>query len=98
MREVFSRLSRETIMQSPKYTEECLQAHYGTTLFFTTHSLQEAQRYGDRIAIMYLDKMAALGVCKELETSLGGGHTLNEFLVHYADNTLDSQLTLPKAM
>jgi ABC-2 type transport system ATP-binding protein len=68
-----------------------LRANYGTTLFFTTHYLEEAQSYCDRIAIMHLGKMAALGNVRELEVSLGGGlHTLNEVFVHYAGSALDS--------
>jgi hypothetical protein len=32
----------------------------------------------------------ALGTCKELEASLGPGHTLNDVFVHYAGSALDS--------
>jgi ABC-2 type transport system ATP-binding protein len=39
---------------------------------------------------MHLGKEAALGTCKELEASFGGGHTLNEVFVHYAGTALDS--------
>jgi ABC-2 type transport system ATP-binding protein len=68
-----------------------LRANYGTTLFFTTHYLEEAQSHCDRIAIMHLGKVAALGTVNELETSLGGGdHTLNEVFVHYAGSALDA--------
>jgi ABC-2 type transport system ATP-binding protein len=68
-----------------------LRTNYGTTLFFTTHYLEEAQSYCDRIAIMHLGKVDALGTCKELEASLGGGgHTLNDVFVHYAGSALES--------
>jgi ABC-2 type transport system ATP-binding protein len=68
-----------------------LRTNYGTTLFFTTHYLEEAQQYCDRIAIMHLGKVAAIGTCQELESSLGGGgHTLDEVFVHYAGSALDS--------
>ena len=68
-----------------------LRTNYGTTLFFTTHYLEEAETYCDRIAIMHLGKVAAIGTCKELEFSLGGsGHTLNEVFIHYAGSALDS--------
>jgi ABC-2 type transport system ATP-binding protein len=53
--------------------------------------LEEAESHCDRMAIMHLGKVAALGTCKELETSLGGGaHTLSEVFVHYAGTALDS--------
>jgi ABC-2 type transport system ATP-binding protein len=67
-----------------------LRANYGTTLFFTTHYLEEAEKYCDRLAIMHLGKVAALGTTKELEASLGAGHTLNDVFVHYAGTALDS--------
>ena len=67
-----------------------LRVNYGTTLFFTTHYLEEAESHCDRIAIMHLGKMAALGTCKELETSLGAGHTLNVVFVHYAGNLTET--------
>jgi len=67
-----------------------MRANYGTTLFFTTHYLEEAESHCDRIAIMHLGKLDALGTCKELEASLGPGHTLNDVFVHYAGTVLDS--------
>ena len=68
-----------------------LRTNYGTTLFFTTHYLEEAQSYCDLIAIMHLGKLDALGTCKELESSLGdGSHTLNDVFIHYAGSALDS--------
>ena len=67
-----------------------LRANYGTTLFFTTHYLEEAESHCDRMAIMHRGKVAALGTCKELEASFGGGHTLNEVFTHYAGTALDS--------
>ena len=72
-----------------------LRTQYGTTLFFTTHYLEEAQAYCDRIAIMHLGKVAALGTWQELEASLGNGaHTLDEVFTHYAGTDLDSGGTL----
>jgi ABC-2 type transport system ATP-binding protein len=68
-----------------------LRSNYGTTLFFTTHYLEEAESHCDRIAIMHMGKVDALGTCKELEVSLGGGtHTLNEVFAHYAGSALVS--------
>lgn len=68
-----------------------LRSNYGTTLFFTTHYLEEAETHCDRIAIMHLGKVAALGTCKELESSIDGRtSTLNEVFAHYAGGTPDS--------
>ena len=68
-----------------------MRSNYGTTLFFTTHYLEEAESHCDRIAIMHLGRISALGSCRELEVSLGGGgKTLNEVFAHYAGSALDS--------
>jgi len=68
-----------------------LRTEYGMTLFLTTHYLEEAESYCDRIAIMHMGKVAALGTCKELEASLvGDGHTLNDVFTHFAGSALDS--------
>jgi ABC-2 type transport system ATP-binding protein len=68
-----------------------LREHHGTTLFFTTHYLEEAEAHCDRIAIMHLGKVAALGSCTELETSLGGGvHSLSEVFAHFAGAAPDA--------
>ena len=68
-----------------------LRANYGTTLFFTTHYLEEAEAHCDRIAIMHLGRVAALGTCGELEALLGGGgHTLAEVFTHFAGTALDA--------
>jgi ABC-2 type transport system ATP-binding protein len=67
-----------------------LKNNYGTTLFLTTHYLEDAESHCDRIAIMHMGKLAALGTLKELEVSLGSGdHTLDEVFVYYAGTTLD---------
>jgi ABC-2 type transport system ATP-binding protein len=69
-----------------------LRARYGTTLFLTTHYLEEAESHCDRIAIMHKGRMAALGTCQELEMSFGDGirRSLNDVFAHYAGNTIDS--------
>jgi ABC-2 type transport system ATP-binding protein len=68
-----------------------LRDQYGTTLFLTTHYLEDAETHCDRIAIMHMGKLAALGTLKELEASLGtGSYTLDEVFVHYAGATLYS--------
>lgn len=71
-----------------------LRSRYGTTLFLTTHYLEEAESHCDRIAIMHLGKVAALGTCQELENSLGdANHTLNDVFVHYAASSPDAGST-----
>jgi ABC-2 type transport system ATP-binding protein len=68
-----------------------LRTSYGTTLFFTTHYLEEAEAHCDRIAIMQRGRIAALGTCRELELSLGdGAHTLSDVFARYATSAVAS--------
>ena len=68
-----------------------LRADYGTTIFFTTHHMEEAEAHCDRVAIMHLGKMVALGTCRELKESIGGGaSTLDDVFVHYAGGSVES--------
>jgi ABC-2 type transport system ATP-binding protein len=59
---------------------EQLRADYGTTIFLTTHFMEEADGLCSRVVIMHLGK-AALG---------GNGITLDDVFVHYAGDTLES--------
>jgi ABC-2 type transport system ATP-binding protein len=45
---------------------ELLRAEVGTTVLVTTHQMEEAERQCDRIAIMDLGKIAAIGTPPEL--------------------------------
>jgi len=68
-----------------------LRTNYGTTLIFTTHYLEEAESHCDRMAIMHLGKMVAVGTCAELETLLGkGSHTLNDVFDHFAGTSSEA--------
>jgi ABC-2 type transport system ATP-binding protein len=68
-----------------------LRTRNSTTLFFTTHYMEEAEGYCDRVAIMHQGKIAALGTCKELEGLLGkGSHSLNEVFTHFAGSEIDT--------
>lgn len=72
-----------------------LRTEFGMTLFLTTHYMEEAESLCDRVAIMHLGAISALGTPKELEDAvaadLGGDHiTLNEVFAHYTGGELDS--------
>jgi ABC-2 type transport system ATP-binding protein len=49
-----------------------LKKEYGMTIFVTTHYLEEADLYADRIAIIDHGKILAIGSPKELKESVGG--------------------------
>ena len=69
---------------------EQLRAEYGTTIFLTTHYMEEAEDLCTRVAIMHLGKVAAMGTPDELKESIGGnGKTLDEVFAHYSGAELD---------
>ncbi len=68
-----------------------LRRDYGTTIFLTTHFMEEADSICSRVAIMYVGRVAAIGTPGELKASLGGnGTTLDDVFVHYAGDALES--------
>lgn len=74
-----------------------LRDNFGTTLFFTTHYMEEAELHCDRIAIMQKGRISAMGSCKELESSFGSTlHSLNEVFAHYAGNVSETNRSFRK--
>lgn len=70
---------------------ERLRGDYGTTIFLTTHLMEEADSLCSRIAIMHRGRVAAIGSPDELKASIGGnGTTLDDVFVHYAGDRLDA--------
>lgn len=68
-----------------------LRDNYGTMIFFTTHYMEEAESHCDRVAIMHLGKLVALGTCGELKAAIGGaGRTLDDVFTYYAGTKLDA--------
>jgi ABC-2 type transport system ATP-binding protein len=63
---------------------------YGTTIFLTTHYMEEADKLCSRVAIMHLGKLAVIGSPAALKASLGNDNTtLDDVFVHYTGGTLD---------
>lgn len=78
---------------------EELRREFGTTILLTTHLMEEADRLCDRVAIMHLGRIAAIGTPAELKASIGGnGATLEDVFVHYTGNSLDSGGTYREAL
>ncbi len=68
-----------------------LRTDYDTTIFFTTHYMDEADEMCSRVAIMHLGKVAALGTPAQLKTSIGGNDvTLDDVFSHYTGYELES--------
>jgi ABC-2 type transport system ATP-binding protein len=68
-----------------------LRGDYGTTIFLTTHYMEEADQLCDRVAVMHLGKVVAIGTPAELKASIGGnGVTLDDVFAHYTGYEIES--------
>jgi len=68
-----------------------LRIEAGMTIFLTTHYMEEADHLCDRVAILHLGQMRAIGSPAELKVSIGDADaTLDEVFAYYTGNTLES--------
>lgn len=68
-----------------------LREEYGMTVFLTTHFMEEADILCDRVAIMNLGRVAALGRPDDLKVSIGRPDaSLDEVFAHFTGHELDS--------
>jgi len=67
-----------------------LRVDYGTTIFLTTHYMDEADQLCARLAIMHLGKVAAIGSPSELKSSVGETATLDDAFAYYSGAEVDS--------
>lgn len=62
---------------------------YGTTIFFSTHYMEEAEEVSDRVAIMHLGKITATGTVAELKSKTKkSGATLEDAFVFFTGSTI----------
>lgn len=68
-----------------------LCSDFDTTIFLTTHYMEEADKLCSRVAIMHLGKLAVIGVPADLKASLNKENvTLDDVFVHYTGGELES--------
>jgi len=68
-----------------------LRDSYGTTIFLTTHLMEEADMLCMRVAIMHHGQIVALDSPEALKKALGHeGATLDEVFIHFAGDTLET--------
>lgn len=68
-----------------------LQRRDGTTVFLTTHMMEEAESLCQRVAIMHLGKIAAIGSPAELKAAVGAdGVSLDDVFIHFTGEELYS--------
>jgi ABC-2 type transport system ATP-binding protein len=68
-----------------------LRADHGTTVFLTTHDMEEADHLCSRIAIMHLGKIVIIDTPVRLKAAAGKTDaTLGDVFRHYAGDSLES--------
>ena len=67
-----------------------LRDRFGTTIFFSTHNMEEADEVSDRVAVMNRGKIAAMGKAEELKVKTGKPNaTLEDGFIFFTGNKLD---------
>jgi len=70
---------------------EHLRHAYHTTIFLTTHYMEEAEEHCRRVAIMHQGKTVAVGTPSELKATVPGADiTLDEVFAHYTGSALET--------
>ena len=68
-----------------------LRDEFGTTIFLTTHAMEEADTLCDQLAILHRGTLAVVGSPRELKAGLGvEDATLDDVFVRYAGTALES--------
>jgi len=68
-----------------------LKNQFGTTVFLTTHLMEEADKLCNRVAFMSRGKLAVVGAPEQLKASLGKeGVSLEDVFIHYTADRLES--------
>jgi ABC-2 type transport system ATP-binding protein len=63
-----------------------------TTIFFTTHYMEEAEEVADRVAIMHLGEIVAKGTVKELKSQTKKENaTLEDAFIYFTGTTLQEK-------
>ncbi|HVY67790.1 MAG TPA: ATP-binding cassette domain-containing protein [Patescibacteria group bacterium] len=68
-----------------------LRQNFGVTIFFSTHYMEEAESVSDRVAVMNLGKLAAIGTTAELKAKTGkAGATLDDAFIYFTGSQLQT--------
>jgi ABC-2 type transport system ATP-binding protein len=69
-----------------------MQERYGTTVLLTTHYMEEADALCDRVALMHLGRLRAVGRPDELKAARGQGASLEDvFRTFTGDNLVENE-------
>lgn len=66
-----------------------LREKFGTTIFFSTHNMEEADAVSDRVAVMNKGRLAAIGAAEALKAKTGKpGASLEDVFIYYTGNKM----------
>ena len=69
-----------------------LRKQFGTTIFFTTHNMDEASDTADRVAIINEGKIATIGAVSELTAQTGKENaTLEDAFIYFTGSSLEER-------
>ena len=69
-----------------------LKRSFDTTIFFTTHNMEEAEEVSDKVAIIKAGKIAAIGTVAELkEKTQKPAATLEDVFIYFTGTSLEEQ-------
>jgi ABC-2 type transport system ATP-binding protein len=66
-----------------------LRQHAGMTVLMTTHHMEEADLYCDRVSLMHRGTVRATGSPQDLKATLGPDASLDDVFRHFTGGTLD---------
>ncbi|HXQ26067.1 MAG TPA: ATP-binding cassette domain-containing protein [Candidatus Acidoferrales bacterium] len=67
---------------------QALRGEFDTTIFMTTHDMEEADELCDVVAFMHSGRLFAQGSPAELKTRLGPEASLGDVFIHYAGSSI----------
>ncbi len=67
---------------------EDLRRRYGMTIFITTHDMTEADAHCDRVGVMHLGKIVAVGTPAELKAQVGPTATLDDVFAEFTGSQI----------
>ena len=68
-----------------------LREETGMSVILTTHYMEEADLLCDRVALLHLGRVVAVGTPEDLKLALGRGATLEDVFRHHTGDEIDGQ-------
>ncbi len=78
-------VARQAVWEHVRELRELL----GTTVFLTTHYMDEADELCGRVAIMHQGKLVAAGSPTDLKAHAGPGATLDDVFIHFTESKIE---------